>query len=263
MSESLKTVLSEWRPINGEGGSVSTCHCDMPVTDARRPTHCHLCGHPKRKPSPAGSDDPTEVENAAQAALIRKMANALAVVRDALTAAREAGITGESDVAEAKPLLDRLRKDGDSWAQPLFNEAADRIDELERRLAKEEDGHKRCFELSLFHQERAEEAERQLAEMRARAAFAWLPIEIAPEYGTFLVWESRRPPVVAHRSATNPAYPDLWLLMTSIPLSSLGGYTPTHWMPVPHPPEHDVEGKPAEERDLGHSLLNPRSPRAG
>lgn len=401
------------------------------------------------------SDDQSEVENAAQAALIRKLVNALLVVKDALTAASEAGMIDQSDAdasmadpaeaydagyaaggrdvenlrsrletaerkldsaqsrlqierdnaigsrlraeylerqcrarsqtaaAEAKPLLDRLRKDDDSWAQPLLNEAADRIEELEaengrlqayfssllddrsmypthanhelaawegkhgfkvvsvehhtqrieeleRQLAEEKGVHAvtsqaasnwLCektdaerqlaqarsdaeFATSLMLDERkqrvaaerqlaearaqyqadkqrghkyrdklmshladarsrAEEAERQLAEMRARAAFAWLPIETAPEYGTFLVWESRRPPVVAHRSATNPAYPDLWLLMTSIPLSSLGGYTPTHWMTVPHPPEHDVEGKPAEARDLSHGLVYPRSPTTG
>ena len=24
------------------------CNCDIPVTDSRRPTHCHYCGLPKR-----------------------------------------------------------------------------------------------------------------------------------------------------------------------------------------------------------------------
>lgn len=27
------------------------CHCDIPITDARRPTHCHLCGRKKKRPS--------------------------------------------------------------------------------------------------------------------------------------------------------------------------------------------------------------------
>lgn len=43
------------------------------------------------------SDDPSEVENAAQAALIRKLVNALLVVRGALTAAIEAGMVERAE----------------------------------------------------------------------------------------------------------------------------------------------------------------------
>lgn len=37
------------------------CHCDMPVTDARKPTHCHLCGRKKRLPSSFIPDTPTDL----------------------------------------------------------------------------------------------------------------------------------------------------------------------------------------------------------
>jgi hypothetical protein len=46
---------------------------------------------------PVNCDDPTEVENAAQAALIRKLAHALLVVKGALTAAREAGMVSQNE----------------------------------------------------------------------------------------------------------------------------------------------------------------------
>lgn len=133
---------------------------------------------------PVNCDDPTEVENAAQAALIRKLADALLVVRDALTAAREAGMVSQGDAAEGNPLLHRLRDDGDSWAQPLFNEAADRIEELERQLA-DANAHVAALTAALTTRrsacneasERADEAERQLKELRAALGSALVGLQ--------------------------------------------------------------------------------------
>jgi hypothetical protein len=87
-----------------------------------------------------------------------------------------------------KPLLDRLRNDGASWAQSLFSEAADRIAELEAENARLLDVvqmqphtayleavQRACDErmVALKHTAReawarAEEAERQLADLRAQ-----------------------------------------------------------------------------------------------
>jgi chromosome segregation ATPase len=137
---------------------------------------------------PVNCDDPTEVENAAQAALIRKLADALLVVRDALTAAREAGMAEQPDAERALRIakswvggpgrIHALSADIEKHFATIRGEARaehkDRIEDLERRLA-DANGHVAALKAALATRrsacneasKRAHEAERQIAELRA------------------------------------------------------------------------------------------------
>jgi uncharacterized protein involved in exopolysaccharide biosynthesis len=65
---------------------------------------------------------------------------------------------------DRKCLLDRLRHDGNPWAQPLFDEAATRIADLERQLAEARKENIRERGLTAEWHERAVAAERQLVD---------------------------------------------------------------------------------------------------
>ncbi len=76
-------------------------------------------------------------------------------------------------------------------------------------------------------------------------AVSWQPIETAPRDGTrvLLWWDGDFAPV-AHWEPDGWAYHMTMNWMADrgcVIADALLGYEPTHWMPLPEPPQEDVE----------------------
>lgn len=221
MSDSLKTVISEWRPINGGSEFVET---------------------------PSFKEDADRIEE-----LERQLADANAHVA-ALTAAL-------------------------TTRRSACNEESERADEAERQLDEALAALANCVSLVELKFGNTDDIANAAIEQARAAQTAptrgWQPISTAP--------------------AQEDCPVDLWCVIVPLPedtpeianMRRLGfrvadaewrngewwsnGYTlrlrtwiPTHWRPLPEPPNYQrVKLGEVETRDLSHGLVYPRSPTTG